>query len=310
MERIAVKEGFKDTGRVSPNLSYCKENVIHVFDNYRKMVQYGKDKNPNFYINTLSYEQNEKYAFLRHKKRQLSPGEKVNGTDIRIKNWKDIKEDTFKNLIQLLHDKGFLTLYDNHLIYKNDEALFHSLNNFYNNDPLTDFKSLAGIYRTFNVALHDEGDLIKGKLVIEYIEDGNYLKTYHDVYHRHDNHNDGIIYSYSGTITFYRDKNHLVMQDIPTKDSTDSGQNYRFHRFHVTKFDAEGRIFEGATWLDSGITNITRRMFIDNYLNEAPYPDKDIIAMSRYKNDLPCRYKQKLIDETIYNNFNLSGILG
>ena len=158
--------------------------------------------------------------------------------------------------------------------------------------------------------ISDENDVIKGKLDLEYVADGDYLKTTHNVYHMHKGQTDGIIYIYKGVIKFYRDKAFFTMQDIPTSDSTDEGQNYRFHRFHIIKNDNEERIFEGVSWLDTSTINLTRTTFIDNYLDEAPYPEKDIIAMSRYDNNIPERYKQRLINDINYRKFSLSGILG
>lgn len=292
--------------RNKPKLKYCEANVNAIYDNFIHMTKHKSNSDPYLRKSVLSKEEYEedklKYKFLIDKKKQLEPAA------FRRQGWSAIKDDTFDKLIGLLYDKDCLTIWDNHLCYQSNEILFHSLNHFYGNDPNLDFKSLAGEYRTFNVGLFDNKVITKGHLIIEYVEDGNYLQTKHIASHK--DNKEKFVYEYSGVITFYRNTKYLIMKDVPTRKSSDYGNNYRISRLYITKKDKEGKIFEGATWLDTGSKNVKRKFFIDNYLDEEPEPNEKSISIDRYNNTLPPRYKKALEDDNILSEFFLSPVLG
>ena len=303
MERKKYKQVEYPEIKRAPKISHAKENIIQVLIDFNNAT--GK-RDAKIILHTCNrgkgiYE-DEKYLLIKQQKTPLTAA-KYNPID----KWHTVRESVFNCLVDLLHDFDCLTLKDDRLLYQSNCAVFHSLNYLYGNDPDLDFESLAGEYRTFNVGLLDNDVITKGHLIIEYIEDGNYLQTKHIASHK--NNTGEFIYEYTGVITFYRNTKYLIMKDIPTQKSSDYGNNYRISRLYITKKDKEGKIFEGATWLDTGSNNIKRKFFIDNYLDEEPEPNEKSISIDRYNNTLPPRYKKALEDDEVLE-FSLSPVLG
>jgi hypothetical protein len=94
--------------------------------------------------------------------------------------WRQIKEDLFKQLIELLNDKGLLDLRDNRLLVQSlDGHFYHSLNLFLNSDlknrKKSDLLPLAGLYRFFQPSVEFKDTVMVGNCWIRYVEDGNYL---------------------------------------------------------------------------------------------------------------------------------------
>lgn len=205
----------------APDIAYCKENVLHVFNDYRRMITYGRERNKAFTIISLVC---DGYEFLEHKKKQLFPRAVLD-------NWEVMRRDTFEKLVRLLHEQGFLTLYDNRHLYQSGEAAYHALDFLLQTEKESAkevLMSLAGAYRFFtfssldcnnqtvaeNTPLDDFMIMI-GKLNIEYDERGNYFKTVSECMHCHKTLS--FHYHYKGVINYLSHYHNISVRDFDYK---------------------------------------------------------------------------------------------
>lgn len=258
-----------------PKLEYCYENVRHIYSDYRKMISHGREQDAKLQIKSLV---EEGYIFLEHKKKQLTP-------KIVQDKWNAIKPDTFSMLVSLLYDKGFLTLWDNHHLYENEQALFHALNAFYKTPPNMDFKRLAGEYRTFIVTLVDYTRIVKGHLSVKYHQDGNFLTVYHNLSSIEDPS-----YQYQGIITYLKDYNNLIMHVTNGNDimQTTHFQPYQINNNHV--------LFEGlnSAFCTTRQTHHMRRVFLDKLIEQEPFIDKKTATFDIEEHVAPEHYAEHL----------------
>jgi hypothetical protein len=220
-----VKSDSEKPIRPLPALLYCEENVVAILKNFDRAVKMGwialnikntEDKDKAIYFK-------DEFAPIKRNKTTISQARREPS-----KLWSTISKTVFENLIEVLYhhqdDEGntALTVWDNHLHFeKQDDCLSHSLNRFYENKKYDfDLQRLQGVYRTFKTSTvpSNSGEgrpndiVLGGRLEIEYVPAGNYLKTveeFRHIYGETDNR-----YCYKGVINYFKDEGHLIWNDI------------------------------------------------------------------------------------------------
>lgn len=165
-----------------PVLLYCKENVLEIINqvqsSYRRM-----DGGIERTLSRHGLWSSKSTFYLIIKVRSSS---KNGGED-----WMKVSPHYFKKLIKLLYDEldengqRFLTLYDNHLFYRNQpDALYHSLSNFFAKEHSFNITQLVGTYTCFKTSVVDTKKVLMGNVEVKYDSATNTLSTIEtQIYH-------------------------------------------------------------------------------------------------------------------------------
>jgi hypothetical protein len=291
-----VKYDSEKPIRPLPALLYCEENVVAILKNFDRAVKMGwialniqntEDKDKAIYFK-------DEFAPIKRNKTTISQARR-NPSEL----WSTISKTVFENLIEVLYhhqdDEGntALTVWDNHLHFeKQDDCLSHSLNKFYGNKKDDfDLKRLVGVYRTFKTSTvpSNSGEgrpndiVLGGRLEIEYVPAGNYLKTveeFRHIYGETDNR-----YCYKGVINYFKDERHLIWNDI---DDTSIRQT-RLKIVSTNKATGYTQI-EGYMFLELVGYNYVRPILIDSQET-----DEYIFSDLYTSNKVPDSYRQYFV---------------
>lgn len=274
-----------------PELKFCKENIIHIINDFNNAVKLENIVLSSEKRGTQPIYDQEKYKPIKSNKSTITL---VRKTPEAL--WMKISEEVFRNLIDVLYEhrnregKRTLTLWDNAKAYYGAEAIYHSRNHFYKSDPKFDSARLVGTYRTFKNATNDFKNVLIGKLKISLVEGTNILTTKETAVYNPDG--DKIPYVYEGTIHHYPGETPLIWEDTRVK-SPDQSPSVRNTRLRIRKA-REGLEMEGFMFVDlKGF--FVRKIFIDSkeLLNNTP-------SMVPYTSDeIPEDFRQYLTPKSI-----------